>query len=228
MKRSILLVLTIVLFGLGGCASQERSGAAGWRDQFAVDKAKLADTGRNPFFILEPGYKLEMTAAAATLTITVLGKTEIVDGVVTRVVEERETKRGALIEVSRNFFAIDPGKGDLYYFGEDVDIYKGGKIVSHEGAWRSGVRGARFGLMIAGTPRLGDRYYQEIAPEVAMDRVEIVALDETFETPAGTFKNCLRMKETSAIEAGSGVKIYAPGVGLVKDDEFVLVRYGKI
>jgi hypothetical protein len=60
-----------------------------------------------------------------------------------------------------------------------------------------------------------------------MDRCEIVAVGEEVKTPAGTFKNCLRTKEGSAIEKGTGEKIYAPGVGLIKDDEFLLVRSGK-
>jgi hypothetical protein len=47
-------------------------------------------------------------------------------------------------------------------------------------------------------------------------------------TPAGTFQHCLRIKETSAVESGTSEKVYAPGVGLIRDDEFVLTRYGKI
>lgn len=41
-------------------------------------------------------------------------------------------------------------------------------------------------------------------------------------TPAGTFQHCLRIKETSAVESGSSEKVYAPGIGLIRDDEFVL------
>ena len=43
-------------------------------------------------------------------------------------------------------------------------------------------------------------------------------------TPAGAFKNCLRTKESSAVEAGGGEKVYAPGVGMISDDEMVLVK----
>jgi len=64
--RRFEIILLAIAFGItltAAAAGQERSGAERWRDQFAVDKAKLADKGRNSFFILEPGYKLEMTAA---------------------------------------------------------------------------------------------------------------------------------------------------------------------
>jgi hypothetical protein len=202
-------------------------GAQVWRDSFPVDKANLADTGRNPYFILEPGYRLTLANAKDTLIVTVLEDTKLVDGVKTRVVEERETKGGKLEEVSRNYFAIDKITSDLYYFGEDVDMYKDGKVSSHEGAWLAGVNGARFGLMIPGKPAVGARYYQENAPKVAMDRAEIISVTEESKVPAGVFKNCLHTRESSALEKGSEDKWYAPGVGLIKDEDFVLAKVEK-
>jgi uncharacterized membrane protein YkoI len=152
-------------------------------DVFDVPVAELSSTGTNPYFVLEPGYKLVLEgkdgAKNVRLEVTVLKETRRVGDVETRVVEERETADGQLVEVSRNFFAISKRTNDVYYFGEDVDIYEDGKVKSHEGAWLSGENGARFGLMIPGTPLLGARYYQEIAPGIAMDRVEVVGLDVT-------------------------------------------------
>jgi len=199
----------------------------GWRETFNPDKSALSDTGRSRYFILEPGYRLRFAHKKDTLTITVLNETRIVDGVKTRVVEESETSNGEIIEVSRNYFAIDRTTGDTYYFGEEVDIYKNGKVTSHEGAWLSGENGARFGLALPGNPGIGDRYYQELAPKVAMDRAEVVSLTEKLRLPAGAFTDCVRTKETSAIEMGSGNKWYAPGIGLVRDDDFVLVGVDK-
>ena len=80
-------------------------------------------------------------------------------GVRTRVIEERETSGGKLAEISRNFFAIDKNTGDLCCFGEDVYIYKDGKVAEHGGSWLSGVDGARSGLMMPGKPAVGDRFY---------------------------------------------------------------------
>src|SRR5262245_38963387 len=77
-----------------------------WPTEFAIDKQELSASGRNPYFVLEPGYVLQLEGGKTRLTITVLDDTLRVDGVDTRVVEERETENGALIEVSRNFFAI--------------------------------------------------------------------------------------------------------------------------
>jgi uncharacterized membrane protein YkoI len=198
----------------------------GWRESFPVDKANLVPTGRNPYFILEPGHKAVFQDGETKLTITVLNETKVVDGVTTRIIEEREEENGKPSEISRNFFAIDKTTNDVYYFGEEVDEYKDGKVVSHGGAWLAGEKGARFGLMMPGKPKVGDKFYQEFAPKKAMDRAEIVSLDAELKTPAGTFK-CVHVKETSAIEKGTSHKWYAPGIGLVKDDGGVLTEAAK-
>lgn len=215
-------VALAVVLAISAEAAGTRS-KKGWRDSFAVDKANLVDTGTGTYLILEPGYRLHLAHGKDTLTVTVLNETKLVDGVTTRVVEERETKNGKLAEVSRNYFAIDKSTNDVYYFGEEVDIYKNEEVVGHEGAWLAGVNGARFGLLMPGKPKIGDKYYQEIAPRVAMDRSEIISMSEEVTVPAGTFK-CLRTRESSDLERGTEGKWYAPGVGLIKDAEFILVK----
>jgi hypothetical protein len=160
--------------------------AAGTRekftDTFTVDKAELASTGTNRFFFLAPGFQAVFEGTEGgkrtVLTISVLNETRQVNGVETRIVEERESVNGQLVEISRNYFAISRRTSDVFYFGEAVDIYKNGQVTSHEGAWESGVAGAHFGLAMPGTPLLGARYYQELAPKVAMDRAEVLSLSE--------------------------------------------------
>ena len=79
-----------------------------------------------------------------------------------------------------------------------------------------------------GTPLLGARHYQEMAPN-AMDRAEIISDDVTMKTPAGTFKNCLRVEETSGIDPDEKCyKTYAPGVGLIQDEDLLLTKYGQV
>ena len=213
----------LALMGLGALTA-----AQDWRATFDVKPATLVATGASRYFILDPGYQLVLEHGSERLVISVLDETKVVDGVTTRVVEERETKNGALVEISRNFFARDPVSGDAYYFGEDVDMYTKGKVTSHEGAWVSGVTGAKFGLMMPGQPAVGARYYQEVAPKIAMDRAEIVSIADTAKVPAGTFTACVRVKETTPLEPGATeYKVHAPGIGLVQDGDLTLVRYGK-
>lgn len=195
---------------------------------FAADKDALVATGENPYFILKPGFQLVLEDGDERLVVTVLNETKKVDGVETRIVEERETKGGQLVEISRNFFAISKRTSNVYYFGEEVDIYKDGKITSHEGAWLSGEKGAKFGLMIPAVPLLGARYHQEVAPMVALDRAEIVGTAETAKSPAGEFKNCLKIKESTPLEPGHiEHKLYAPGIGLIQDASLKLVKHGQ-
>jgi hypothetical protein len=196
-----------------------------WQSTFPVDAAMLVPSGRNPWFVLEAGERHVFRDGAEELTVTVLGETRVVDGVTTSVVEERETRDGRPVEVSRNFFAIDPKTGDVYYFGEDVDIYRNGSVASHEGSWLAGMGGARFGLMMPGTPAPGQRHYQEQAPGVAMDRARIVGMDATVVTPARRFLHCLKVEETTPLEPGlREYKYYARGIGRVKDGRLTLVR----
>ncbi|HYL72623.1 MAG TPA: hypothetical protein VEU96_00370 [Bryobacteraceae bacterium] len=110
-----------------------------------MDKKKLGVKGSNPYFILTPAFRLSYKHGKDTLTDTVLNETKMVDGVETRVIEDRETKNGQLIELTRDYYAIDSATNDVYYFGEDVDVYKNGKVAGHGGSWLSGVNGAKFG-----------------------------------------------------------------------------------
>lgn len=159
-NSSFLLLLTSFVVQL--CISQQKYE---WTDSFPEDSTSFSARGANPYFILEPGHQLRLKGKDETkfveLVITVLNETKLIDGIETRIVEERETIGGELVEVSKNFYALSRRTNGVYYFGEDVEMYKGGVIVSHEGSWQSGVKGARHGLMIPGVPLLGSRYYQE-------------------------------------------------------------------
>lgn len=198
-----------------------------WTESFGQENRTFSSVGKNRFFILEPGHQLVLESHTEKVVITVLDKTKKIGDVETRVVEEREELNGELKEVSRNFFAICREHGDVFYFGEEVDVYKGGKIVSHSGQWRADEKNSRAGIMMPGTILLGARYYQEISPN-AMDRAEILSDDVTMKTPAGTFKNCIRIEETSGIDPNEKCyKMYAPGVGLIQDEDLVLTKYTK-
>ncbi|MCU0787615.1 MAG: hypothetical protein MUC91_05400 [Verrucomicrobia bacterium] len=225
--RSIL-----ALVALPGIASAQETGPAAdsWQATLAPTEEAFTNTGRHACFILEPGHQLVLAGREdgkpAELTITVLEESREIDGVSTRVVEERETVGGKLVEVSRNFFALGAATGNLYYFGEELDMYQDGKVSSHEGAWQAGLDGAKHGILLPGRLRLGDRYYQEQAPGVAMDRAENVSTNVTFKCPAGTFANCLKTRETTPLESGTEYKLYAPGIGLVQDGGLKLLRQG--
>jgi hypothetical protein len=203
----------------------------GFTSSFGIERCGgFSTTGSNPYFPLKPGLQLVLEGTEGDelvrVVITVLNETMMVDGVRTRVVEERETIDGQLVEVSRNYFAVCNRTDSVFYFGEDVDIYENGVIVTHEGAWRSGIDGARAGIIMPGEPLNGARYYQEIAPGVALDRAEIISTNRTVLTPAGEFENCVKTEETTPLEPkATDYKFYAPGIGLVVDGVLKLISF---
>jgi hypothetical protein len=212
-------------------------------DQFPIGECTFQTVGGNPYFILQPGRELHYSNASCVgegecseleeLVITVTEETRAITlpingvptTVSTRIVEERETADGELVEVSRNFFAECAGTGDVYYFGEEVDIYTDGVITSHEGAWLAGVDGARPGIIMPGGAfLLGSRYFQELAPGVALDRAEHVAMGLELSLPIGDLDRCVQVEETTPLEKKSvSEKFYCAGVGLVIDGDLELV-----
>jgi hypothetical protein len=211
----------------------ESGGENEYTTSFRAEDCTFSSTGRNPFFILEPNYQLVLAGGdaseAAEVTITVLNETRQVNGTETRVIEERESIGGELVEISRNFFAICEETKSVFYFGEEVDDYENGNIISHEGAWLAGEDANRPGVIMPGTILLGARYYQEIAPNVALDRAEIIDMGEVIQTPSGDFRDTLITRETTPLEPDvAELKYYAGGIGLIQEEDLMLEHYGFI
>jgi hypothetical protein len=218
----------------GAKSSSPKAPKGVFTDTFMTDQCDgFSSEGNNPYFVLQPDFQLVLNGTegkvSVHLTITVrnetktfpaydLGGGETAD-VVTRVVEEVETRSGILAEISRNYFAICNRTNSVFYFGEDVDIYDatGQNVIDHAGSWLAGVNGAKAGIAMPGTILVGARYYQEVAPGLAMDRSEILGMNGVLTTPAKTFQNVLQTLETSALDKDKGYKFYAPRVGLIRD-----------
>jgi len=226
--RTVRMLLLLAAPFLSTAAwPQTRPAERAWQDRFDLAACTLSATGRSRYFVLEPGFQLVLEGGGTRVQITVLDETRVVDGVTTRVVEEKEWKGGALYEVARNYMAICAQTKDVFYFGEDVEFYENGRVVRRDGSWLAGQGGNRAGLLMPGAPRPGMRYYQEVAPGAAMDRAEVVSVRETCRTPAGVFRDCLKVREESPLEPGvSEFKYHAPGIGLVRDEDLALTRHG--
>jgi hypothetical protein len=172
------------------------------------------------------------------LQITVLPETETFRfgrglNVTTRVVEEREWANTdadgvidpdeLLIEVSRNYYAqtqAGPAPGTVCYFGENVDIYEDGEVVSHEGAWRAdgrrGLPGEAPGIFMPANPQPGMTFQQEVAPGVAEDEATIVRTG-TATLPDGRVVNTITVRDFNPLDGSRGTKVYGQGVGLIED-----------
>lgn len=232
----IVLAVTSAIALLNGQATGRAGGsreAKRWTDTFDTPACRWSSTGRNDFFMLEPGdqsvFEGREDGAAVKLVITVTNEIRKVGTVDTRIVEERETHNGQLIEVSRNYFALCGPSNDVFYFGEDVDMYKNGRVDNHEGSWIAETAGAKPGLFIPSRPLMGSRYYQEVAAKVAMDRVEIISDTEVVKTPFREFREAVKTEETTPLEPGATEnKIYARGVGLIQDGPLMLTQHGTV
>jgi hypothetical protein len=238
-RRAIAIVSLLVSLTSAAVFAKDKQ----FTDEFPIAECTFQTVGGNAYFILEPGRELHYSNASCVdagecteleeLVITVLDETRAITfpingiptTVTTRIVEERETADGELVEISRNFFAECAGTGDVYYFGEEVDIYTNGEITSHEGAWLAGTDGAQPGIIMPGGAfLLGSRYFQELAPGVALDRAEHVAMGLELSLPIGDLDRCVQVEETTPLEKKSvSEKFYCAGVGLVIDGDLELV-----
>jgi hypothetical protein len=169
------------------------------------------------------------------ITFTAGGKPK---SVTARVVQEYETENGEVTEISRNFYAECDDTQDVYYFGEDVCVAADSDEVSEGPAsfecpaglapagdsWLAGVNDAQPGIIFPGGAfLLGARYFQELAPGMALDRAAHVDASLEVETPAGEFEGCVAIEETTPLDPEEfSEKIYCPDTGLVIDDELEL------
>ena len=238
MKRyGWLLLLAGVLVLAQAARAQEEEPE--FTSVFELDDCIWSNVGGNEYFNLDPGTQsvfegdddgeelvLQITALNAYKSISFKTPEGDKIKVKARVVEEREWVDDELVEVSRNYFARCRQTNDIYYFGEDVDIFEDG-MVSHEGAWLAGRNDAQPGIIMPGTFLLGSRYFQEIAPGVALDRAENTAMGLTVQVPFGVLDECVEITETSPLDASghSSTKIYCSDVGLVMDGTAELTEH---
>ena len=66
---------------------------------------------------------------------------------------------------------------------------------------------------MAARPAKGTKWQLENVRGIAVEGDEVVSLSERVVTPSGTYRNCLKVKETTSDEVE--YKYYAPGVGVV-------------
>jgi hypothetical protein len=129
--------------------------------------------------------------------------------------EDREFENGKLSEITLDYFA-QADDGAVYYLGEDVDVYKDGKVAGHEGAWLLGKQAKVPGMMMPGNPQVGDKFRAEDVAPITTEDCEVISFTDSVTVPAGTYQNCLRVKEVLS-DGGTEYKYYAKGVGCIQE-----------
>lgn len=174
--------------------------------------------GQARTYIGSEGESFVMTGAGAGPTIL---------GVRTAKVHDVAHDGGQLIEDTFDYFAQDKA-GNVWYFGEDSTSYiydKNGNLTgtSTAGSWRAGVHGGLPGFIMPTDKTIGFNYYQEFSPaDGAVDEGTTLAVLPSFTIGIGTFSNVLQIAETTDLEPQArDIKYYAPGIGLIAEDEDV-------
>jgi hypothetical protein len=142
--------------------------------------------------------------------------TKKIDGVVTRMVNDRLLLNGRLAERTTDYYAQDKC-GNVWYFGEDTGtLDANGKVVETSGSFHAGENGAEAGVFMEANPRLNERFRQEWLKGEAEDTYRAIDLATSATVPYGKYDNALRTEETTRLEPRVvDNKLYAPGVGEV-------------
>jgi len=193
----------------------------------------LVPWGHNPlYFPLKPGHKHiherpDHPDGYYRKETVVLDKTEPfnlpgIGKFKAAVVQEEEYLDGILTQRALNWFAIDTTTNSVYAFGElSWEINEEGKPV-FGGTWRAGELDgngvAEPGLLMPGTFTVGGRYIFDGSESEAYGGSENMETGVTITVPAGTFKDCVRVREQSLLDLKDITdKVYCPKGGLVYD-----------
>jgi hypothetical protein len=246
MKRIVALALVIGLVAVSGCGADQaakQSGSSKTSNEalppFApevakrpienyspnIDPSNFVKEIDNPYLPLKPGttwvYEGQTPEGTERVEDTVLHETKRVMGVECVVLRDRVWLNGELIEDTVDWHAQDK-EGNVWYFGERTKEYENGKVVSTEGSFEAGRKGALPGLIMPADPKVGGSYRQEYYKGEAEDMAEVISLDgaglnDAVSTTYGSFsQDVLVTKDWNPLEPNIlEHKYYAPGVGLI-------------
>jgi len=192
----------------------------GAKPSIQIDPGNFVSEVTNPYFPLEPGttyiYRGETEGVPTRDVMTVTSDTKVILGVTTIVVHDQAYEDGVLVEDTFDWYAQDKD-GNVWYFGEATkELDENGNVISTEGSWEAGVDSAEPGIIMEANPKKGDKYQQELAPDVAEDMAQVIGFEDSFCVPYGCFEDVLVTKEWSPLDKGTVEnKYYAQGVGFL-------------
>jgi hypothetical protein len=222
-----VLVGALVLSGCTGGSTTDAGSSSGSTgslpqggDAVELDPADFTVDVTNKYWPMKKGdrWLYEERDENGTVTrdeVTVLDRTEKINGIEALVVHDVASQGGVTIEDTTDWYAQDSA-GNLWYLGEETTSYENGQPSSTEGSWEYGVDGAQAGILLPAEPKPGDHYRQEFLKGEAEDQGLVLSSDEQAQTPAGLYKDCLLTRDTTPLEPELvELKWYAPGIGPV-------------
>lgn len=187
---------------------------------------------RNRWLPLKPGRQAEFTGTVTDLSSghpvvhrrrvvsIVTGLTKVVDGVKAVVLWDRDYQDGVLKESELAFFAQSDDRS-VWLLGEYPEEFEGGAFKGAPSTFIAGLKGARPGYAMPGSPHPGQRpYVQASSPGIAfLDCGKVVGRHTAARVLGRQFADTLKIDEYNPLEgasAGHQQKFYAPGVGNYK------------
>ena len=194
----------------------------------AINPSNFGSSITNPYFPLVPGTVFHYVNRIIDGTdtsyeqddVSVLADTKNIDGVDCRTVHDVVMVDGQVTEDTYDWYAQDTD-GNVWYFGEQTKSLKDKNGSTKEGSWKAGTRNDCPGVIMWANPdaHKGEIYYQEFLPGTAEDQAQVISSNNKVTVPDGTFSNCLKTKEFTALEPGVvEYKYYAANVGLLKTE----------
>lgn len=218
-----VLCAALPVVALSGSHAQPKPVTA---DDYQRMKFSDSATVDNPWFPLKPGTQLVFVGATSEgkeriphrVIFTVTDLVKVVDGKKATVIWDRDYADGELVEAEIAFFAQDD-LGNVWRLGEYPEEYEEGKRVAAP-AWIAGKAGAKAGIAMMASPRLGTPdYSQGFAPPPVSwtDRGIVYRVNQRTCVPADCFDNVLVTREFNPEEKGIfQLKFYARGIGNVR------------
>jgi hypothetical protein len=200
-----------------------------------IDPANFVARIDNRYLPYKPGTRIHFEGSRGTTAQTddeiVLHRTKRILGVTCTVVRDTVSEHGRAVERTDDWYAQDK-QGNVWYMGEDSFELENGRFVKADDSWKSGVNGAKPGIIMPAAPRPGNAYRQEYYPRgKALDEARVLRLGASLEVPYGSFRHVLVTSERSPIEPQTEHKYFAPGVGEIAErvvkgqhEAFALVR----
>ena len=200
---------------------------------YAVQTFDPAAPIDNPFFpmtdsrtFIYSGSKMEDgEPVTESFQLRNIGPGPIILGVQTQIQLDRAFEDDLLVEETYDYYAQDTD-GNVWYFGEDVTNYvydDDGNLIetNDESAWRAGENDALPGLIMPAVNAIGFNYFQEYAAaDEALDDGTLFAEDLDISIGFGQFSGVLQILEQTVVEPDArGFKYYAPGLGLILEEE---------
>jgi hypothetical protein len=219
--RWAALLATLALAGAAaGCGTEDGDALPIGGEVVELDADRFTTQIDNRYWPMPVGARWVMRETdeqghEQNVEITVTAETRLVNGVEARVVHDRVTEDGEMVEDTYDWYAQDDD-GNVWYLGEDTKEYEDGKVVSTAGSWEAGVDGAQAGIAMPARPEPGLTYRQEYYEGEAEDAATVLSLDERADVPAGSFTGLLLTKDFTPLDPEVlEYKLYAPGVGPV-------------